>query len=245
MSECRFLSVGHLRAGPEWTMKAHLHPHHQMLAMLRGRQFVRVLGEEFTIEAGEAMLFPTNAAHTEWTDPKRPHEVLFIQFEWSGYRSGMQLKVTDSKRRIAALMEWLHNERDSTGTASKDARRQFLAAIISEFVRLIERPVCDMPARVRAFVRAHLDEPLELKQLADHAGLSKYHFLRRYKGLTGLSPMQDVRRIRLEVARDLLLTSDLPLKAVAPRVGLANEYHLSRLLKKHLGTGARELRSYQ
>jgi AraC-like DNA-binding protein len=226
-------------------MKAHLHPHHQMLALTRGRQFVRMLGEEYSVQAGEVILFPTNAAHYEWTDAKRPHEVIFIQFEWEGYRPGMKLHVPDRERRITTLMEWLFSERDAAGAASERARQRFLASIVAEFVRLVERPAYDMPTRVRDFVRAHLDQKLSLDALAARAGLSKYHFLRRYKQLTGLSPMQDVRRIRLEVAREVLLTSDLPLKAIAPRVGLANEYHLSRLLKKHLGAGARELRRYQ
>jgi AraC-like DNA-binding protein len=245
MAEARFLSIGSLKARPEWVMKAHLHPHHQMLALTRGRQFVRMLGEEYAVQAGEVILFPTNAAHYEWTDPERPHEVVFIQFEWDGYRPGMRLHVPDHERRITSLMEWLMSERDSAGAASEHARQQFLAAIVAEFARLIERPAFDMPTRVRDFIRAHLDEKLSLNALAARAGLSKYHFLRRYKQLTGLSPMQDVRRIRLEVAREALLTSGLPLKAIAARVGLANEYHLSRLLKQHFGAGARELRRYE
>jgi transcriptional regulator GlxA family with amidase domain len=54
--------------------------------------------------------------------------------------------------------------------------------------------------------------------------------------------MEDVRMIRLEAARNLLLTTNLPLKAIAPRVGLGSEYHLSRLLRRHFDLGARELR---
>ncbi|MHC4915868.1 MAG: helix-turn-helix domain-containing protein [Planctomycetota bacterium] len=244
MSTSRFLSIGALSARPDWVMKAHLHPHHQMLALTRGRQFVRLLGEELAVEAGDAVLFPANAAHYEWTDAERPHEVIFVQFEWDGYRPGIELKVPDSKRRITTLMEWLLDERDSAGPAPEKARERFLQAILAEFARLAARPATDMPSRIREYVRAHLDEKLSLDRLARRAGLSKYHFLRRYKQLTGLAPMRDVRRSRLETARDLLLTSDLPLKAIAPRVGLAGEYHLSRLLRKHFGAGARQLRRY-
>lgn len=244
MSETRFLSIGHMKARRDWQLKAHRHQCHQMLALVGGCQYARIRGEEITIEAGEAILYPTDVDHAEWTERRRPHESYFVQFEWSGYRPEMPLKVADRKGRIASLMAWLFDERDAVGKASEIARAGFLDSIVGEFVRLQERPAHDMPSRVRAYIRAHLDEGLSLHQLADEAGLSKYHFLRRYKQVTGLSPMEDVRRIRMEVARDLLLTSDQPLKAIAPRVGLANEYHLSRLLKKHLGTGAKALRRY-
>ncbi len=245
MSEARFLAVGSLKARAGWVMKAHMHPHHQMLVLTRGRQFVRMLGEEYAVEAGEVILFPANAAHCEWTDFERPHEVIFFQFEWDGYRRGMKLHLADRNRRIASLSEWLLNERDTAGEASERTRQQFLATIVAEFVRLGERPAFDMPTRTRDYIRAHLDEKITLDVLSKRAALSKYHFLRRYKQLTGLAPMQDVRRIRLEVARDMLLTSGMPLKAIAARVGLANEYHLSRLLKQHFGAGARELRLYE
>jgi len=245
MGEVRFLSIGRMTARRDWVVKAHIHPHHQMIAVTRGRQFVRLLGEETAVEAGETILFPAHAAHYEWTDRARPHDSFFLGFDWNGYRPGMRLHVIDRQRRIATLMEWLFAERDSPGKSSGLARERFVASIVAEFGRLVERPAFDMPAKIRSYVRAHLDEDLSLDRLAGQAGISKYHFLRRYKQLTGLAPIQDVRRMRLEVARDMLLTSDLPLKAIAARVGLASEYHLSRLLKKQFGAGARELRRYE
>ena len=241
---CAFVSVGHMRAAADWSMKAHRHLDHEMIVTVRGRQYVTIGGEELAAEAGEVLFYPARVAHAERTDGRKPHESLFLSFRWGGYRPGMPLKVADREGRMAALARWLYGERDAVHRASAEARGAFVSAIVAEYLRLISRPAGDVAGKVRAYVRAHLDEPLALGDLARCAGLSKFHFLRVYKRLTGMSPMGDVRRIRLEEARSLLLSTDLPLKAVAPRVGLANEYHLSRLLKKHLGAGARDLRQY-
>jgi AraC-like DNA-binding protein len=237
--------MGHMIARPDWSMRAHLHAHHEMIVMLRGRQYVEIGGQDLAVDSGGVLLYPQGVAHAERTDSRQRHEGFFFSFTWSGYRPDMPVNVTDRRGRLAALAAWLYQERDAAGRTAALARGRFLAAILAEFVRLVECPAYDMPSKIRDYVRAHLSEPLSLDLLAVRAGLSKFHFLRRYKRLTGLSPMADVRRIRMEVARNLLMSSDLPLKAIAPRVGLANEYHLSRLLKKHLGTGARELRRYQ
>jgi transcriptional regulator GlxA family with amidase domain len=75
--------------------------------------------------------------------------------------------------------------------------------------------------------------------------MSKFHFSRRYRQLTGLTPMEDLRQLRLEAARDLLLTTDLPLKAIAPRTGLGDEYHLSRLFRRAFGIAPGELRRHR
>jgi len=67
--------------------------------------------------------------------------------------------------------------------------------------------------------------------------------LREYERLCGLTPMADVRRIRLQQARNYILTSNDPLKVIATRVGLVSENHLSRLLKETFGLGVRQMRS--
>jgi len=95
-----------------------------------------------------------------------------------------------------------------------------------------------VPDRVRMtqqFMHDHLRENLSLETLANAAHMSKFHFLRTYKMLTGHTPMDDLRRIRAEAARDLIRQTELPLKAVAESSGFANEFHMSRIFRKVLG----------
>ena len=47
--------------------------------------------------------------------------------------------------------------------------------------------------------------------------------------------MADLRRLRLEAARDLLVSTELPLKAVAARCGFCDESHLSRSMHRCCG----------
>lgn len=43
----------------------------------------------------------------------------------------------------------------------------------------------------------------------------------------GLSPMKKVRQIRMQVARELLLATDYPLRTIAPMAGYSNEFSFS------------------
>jgi transcriptional regulator GlxA family with amidase domain len=80
-------------------------------------------------------------------------------------------------------------------------------------------------------MQEHVDTRITVDELARRAGLSRAHFIRRYKQAAQRTPMQDLRMIRVELARELLLTTDLPLKAIAARTGFCDEYHLSRTFK--------------
>ena len=80
-----------------------------------------------------------------------------------------------------------------------------------------------------------LQDPVSLKELAADMQLSESYFIRRYRKLTGVTPMQDFRRLRLERVRHFLLTTDFSLQDIAERCGLANGFHLGRLFREHYG----------
>ncbi|MEW9556524.1 GlxA family transcriptional regulator [Nonomuraea sp. NPDC050783] len=87
----------------------------------------------------------------------------------------------------------------------------------------IERPVPEpaqaSTAGTRAWMVRHLDRPLTLAQLAAHAHTSVRTFTRRFRDEVGMTPGQWLTRQRVEHARRLLESSDLPIDEVAERSG--------------------------
>ena len=106
-------------------------------------------------------------------------------------------------------------------------------AIITECVRLWQCPDDAFVRRIRDYVTHHLDRKLTLDILAREAGVSRCHLVRRYKALTGQTPMAEIRMHRLERARDLILSTSLALKAIPPLVGFSDVYQMSRLFRQH------------
>ncbi|MDT0303628.1 GlxA family transcriptional regulator [Streptomonospora wellingtoniae] len=83
---------------------------------------------------------------------------------------------------------------------------------------------------------SRLDARLTLGRLAERAGLSSRTLARRFSEQLGTSPGQWLLGRRLDAARVLLEQTDLPVEAVAARVGLASAVNLRRRFKTHLGT---------
>jgi len=242
LANSEYLYAGRLREPAAWAMKAHAHPHHELVVVIRGRERVVLLGETIIARPGEFLLYPPCAVHEEGAEGDAPLETVFVGFQWTRYREGMPLHKRDDRGRIQELAAWLEAEHEAYFPGAAAFRQALLDALLAEYLRLAAHQEHQTVQKVRAFIRGRIDCPLTLENLAQCAGMSKYHLIRTYRALTGLTPMEDARRIRVEAARRLLLTTDLPLKTIAPRVGFANEYHLSRLLRSRLGVGARELR---
>jgi AraC family transcriptional regulator len=64
-------------------------------------------------------------------------------------------------------------------------------------------------------VESDAGRPLELKEMAAVAGMSKYHFLRVFRRLTGVTPHQYLISARLRRAALALVSSRRPVIAIA------------------------------
>ncbi|GAB3661944.1 helix-turn-helix domain-containing protein [Actinocorallia lasiicapitis] len=105
--------------------------------------------------------------------------------------------------------------------------------------QFIERPVPEPQsgntAATRAWALDNLSRPLSLDELAAHAAMSKRTFTRRFRAETGLSPGQWLTGQRVELARSLLETTDLPIDLIADRTGLGTPTSLRQHLRNSLG----------
>lgn len=65
-------------------------------------------------------------------------------------------------------------------------------------------------------------EPLDVAALASAAGISKYHFLRCFASVYGVTPARYLTERRLERAQDLLRATNLTVTEVCMLVGFAS-----------------------
>jgi len=236
------LGVGRLAPGPDWHMPAHLHANHELIVVIRGRTRVHIAGRKILAGSGDVLFYPRKVAHEEWSDRNEPMETVFLSFQWEPGTGEIPLTARDNDGRIRELAAWLYSERDAHGPILPSLRNTFLRAIIAEYLRNTQVSTDSIVGSVRSFMREHLTEPVALADLAGKAGMSRFHFLRRYREAAGRTPMQDLRMMRLETARMLILSSSKPLKLIAPQVGFRDEYQLSRSFRKYLHMTPRELR---
>lgn len=90
-------------------------------------------------------------------------------------------------------------------------------------------------ALIKDYLRNHFYAKVTLADLSKLTGLSRYHLLRTFKNVVGISPHGFLTSLRIGQARTLLRDQVL-IKEVARRAGFADQAHLSRLFKRYTGT---------
>ncbi|MFL6247144.1 MAG: AraC family transcriptional regulator N-terminal domain-containing protein [Thermoanaerobaculia bacterium] len=86
-----------------------------------------------------------------------------------------------------------------------------------------------------ASLRADFDRPASVQALAALANMSVTSFHRQFKAVTGMSPLQYQKALRLQEARRLMLTAMLDAGAAGRRVGYASASQFSHEYTRFFG----------
>lgn len=85
------------------------------------------------------------------------------------------------------------------------------------------------------FIEQNLNQPIYLEDIANKAYLSKFHFQRIFKGLTGETASEFLIRLRIEKSALLLASSDNTVSDVAFACGFNSVEHFSRSFNNSFG----------
>jgi AraC family transcriptional regulator len=102
------------------------------------------------------------------------------------------------------------------------------------------------PALLRRLVHhidTHLAEHLTVEQLAAMGGLTRSHFSRAFRRMTGDPPQRFIIKRRVCRARDLLMSADASLADIAARTGFSSQAHFSTVFCREVGTTPARYRS--
>ena len=222
--------LGRLRAG--WSMPAHSHADkHEMVLVADGQVDMDLAGQHFATRTGWVKFHPAGETHAERAVGGRGPHLLLLS--WSGGdTAGWPRHRPDPQGRIATLLRWLI---ELCQRPPGPTRETAFAAVLAAYAEPLPSADDGIVEAVRAHVAARLAEPLYLADLARAVHLSPFHFARRFRRCAGCSPMAFVRRQRVERARSLLLTTAMPLRAIAPLVGFNDEFQLSRVFRQIAG----------
>lgn len=99
--------------------------------------------------------------------------------------------------------------------------------------------------RVLLWLDAHRDEAITPAEAASVAAFSPFHFHRVFRGVTGESLMQCLRRLRLESAARRLRNSAVPVTDIAFSAGFDSHEGFTRAFKAHFGAAPSVWRTHE
>lgn len=99
-------------------------------------------------------------------------------------------------------------------------------------------------AGVFDYIDKHLHESISIADLAALVGMHPNYFIRFFKDKTGMTPAKHITILRIDRAKTMLETTDLPIADIMHRLGFEDSSHFSKLFKRYAGYSPRYYREY-
>jgi AraC-like DNA-binding protein len=233
------------------------HDDNLLLYCSGGAGLVKVGQQEQRVGKGDLVVLPQGLAHHYQADGNDPWSLYWVHF--GGQHAGAFLDHLALPEHTWVVPVGLHPKlladfdallsvratgyRMNAFIHSSQVLKQcltYLALLITNRVRQSGHYL-DLAA-IQAYMEAHLQGEVDLDALAELARLSKFHFSKRYKALTGYSPIQHFIHLKMERACYLLDVSEQSVADVAQALGYDDAHYFSRLFRKVMGVSPREYR---
>lgn len=93
----------------------------------------------------------------------------------------------------------------------------------------------DVVESIKAYLRHNYALQINFSDIASQYAFSSAYLVKIFKEHTGTSPGKYLRGYRIDIAKKLLMDSNLPVKEIAGKVGFEDQFHFSKIFKNEVG----------
>lgn len=242
-------SMGHYRRAHGHQMSRDRHDDHLLIYCSEGGADLQAQTasgpQDFRVGCGDLIWLPPGMAHAYRADAEQPWSISWVHLRGDGAAWLRQAAGYDS----APLRHWGVQHALLNGFAqlleARHSGYRFQPFLLA--ASRLRALLCQLPLlrplreggldleRLHGYMRENLQRRLDLAQLAAFCNLSKFHFVNRYRALTGRTPVQHFLHLKIEYACQLLDSSGHSVAQVSEALGYDDSYYFSRLFSKVMG----------
>ena len=205
-----------------------------------------------SVGPGDVVLLPPGVRHAYEADHDDPWTLYWVHFQGTdlghvlvllGRETGVQTwgmcwHAGDSASLVAAFQSLLSartaGQRPLVALHLAQQLRALLTLLAVRGIHEGEAGGLDLD-RLHGWMEAHLRDMVRLDDMAAFCGLSRAHLHRRYKALTGETPLQHFLQMKMQYAAYLLDISARPIQSIALELGYDDPLYFSRVFRKIMG----------
>lgn len=173
-----------------------------------------------------------------------PRLAFFYRHLWKGVLRQQVFQLPEDST-LPALLADFHLAHQLPAAALEEERCLFFLALLRHLSlhvfaldnrsRTEEGRATQHVERIMDWVEDNFTVPFQLNRMADELHLSPWHLSHLFRDYTGGTLTDYIAARRVREACDLLITTDLPIKAISHRVGGLSDSYFCQLFKKWKG----------
>ena len=223
---------------------------YQLLYIAEGKARFFFDGLEHILSKGNVILFRPYDPQSYFYYPKEKCEVYWVHFTGSEVENFLSNFAFSKDKKVfyagySADYQWLFSQMIQEMQLRRSNYKALLTMLLQHVFLIADRAlqegerdggdVLNEIKRATRFFNEHYNQPINIAEYALSLHMSPCWFIRRFKQVVKVTPMQYILSLRMANAKTLLETKDYNVTETAAAVGYDNALYFSRLFSKHVG----------
>lgn len=230
-----------------------VHDDNLLIYCVRGRAALTADGRERTVHGGQVVVLRQGLPHRYRADDEDPWTIYWVHFagtraaDYLERSDGNPFDVVSNVGILTKVMTDFAELLDARHSTYPQAAFVHAANNLKQLICYLAMPrpeaaEADMVDRANALMLERLAFGITLDELAEAVHLSRHHFVRRYRALTGTTPLARFNQLRIDRACQMLDGTTHPVSTIADKLGFEDPYYFSRLFRRVVGLSPTEYR---
>lgn len=221
----------------------------------KGRGAIRHHGCTFVLQPGRLYLIPARTLFSYSCDKSLYQHWIHFTATWPGglpFFDLLDMKYEvkpENRQQVQFIIERLEKLIRKNGPAAELEQTGIILQLISSFLTngdnenfARQRKAYLRFQKILEYIDQHLSEPLSISDLAKMAHLERTYFSRTFNKCLHVEPAKYIMRRKIDQAKQILWTTEEPLRQIAISLGFSDEFHFSRSFKRVSGLSPSEFR---
>lgn len=243
----------------DWPSIKHSHYFSELFFVTGGSGAFYIDNQKHPISTNDLVIVNPNIEHTEISTGSDPLSYIILGIEGlqflfpqdkEYYIHHCTVPANSKNSHLLFYFDLLLNEITSKQEGYLEICSNALDILMIEIQRLTHTMVTGESsspadkdlAKVKRYIDTHYQENITLESLANMIHLNKFYFSHSFSKFYGISPINYLNNRRIQICKELLLSSDYKISEIAEIVGFSSESYFSQNFKKNCGLSAREYR---
>ncbi|TCO09759.1 helix-turn-helix domain-containing protein [Natronoflexus pectinivorans] len=228
-----------------------------LIYCIEGRGVIETPKNSLKITPNTFCIIPPDTPHTYFSDSNDPWSIYWIHFQglyaphfFSKYAPLGEIhnrEVFFDERRLKLINSVLFALEDGFASHNIEFVNLNMWQILTSFLYqdLYSGNVSGKDSKVSDVIdlmKASIDQSLTIQDIAEKVNCSPSHLYALFKEHTGYSPLQYFTQLKIQRSCYLLSFSDLSIKEICCKIGIADPFYFSRLFKKVMGLSPSQYR---
>lgn len=234
----------------EWQYTLHTHHFSEIFYITSGKGEFQINDVRLSVKENDFLIINPHISHTEYSDEVFPLEFIAIGIEDISFEFDPKLKEQnyalynygEPKENLNHILKLLKSETTQQKLYFELVCKNLIEMFLIYLVRkqhLTINPSFDTKMSkecgiAKRYIDSNYMKNITLDLLAEITHMNKFYLVHSFTKYTGLSPINYLTHKRIQIAQDLLSSTDFSISQIASHVGFSSQSYFSQVFRKTL-----------